>query len=138
MDVKVLLAFPDIYEVGMSHLGFQVLYHILNIQPDVGAERVFAPWAGMERNLREKRIPLFSLESQCPISSFDIIGFSLQYELSYTNVLNMLDLGHIPLQSKHRDEHTPLIIAGGPCTFNPEPMAEFFDAMGSAKARRSY
>jgi len=129
LAVKVLLAFPDIYEVGMSHLGFQILYHILNIQEDVGAERVFAPWADMEKILRKRGIPLLSLESRRPLNSFDIIGFSLQYELSYTNVLNMLDLGNIPLRAKDRNENIPLIIGGGPCTFNPEPMAEFFDAM---------
>ena len=128
MAVKVLLAFPDLYEVGMSHLGIQILYHVLNIQEDVGAERVFAPWTDMEKILRKRGLPLLSLESRRPISTFDIIGFSLQYELSYTNVLNMLDLGKIPLRSKDRNEDTPLIIGGGPCAFNPEPVAEFFDA----------
>ena len=129
MAVKFLLAFPDVYEIGMSHLGFQILYHILNRQEDVGAERVFAPWVDMEKELRERDLPLFSLESRRPLSFFDIIGFSLQYELSYTNVLSMLNLGKIPLRSQHRNEKSPLVIAGGPCTFNPEPMAEFFDAL---------
>jgi|LQYC01.1.fsa_nt_gi radical SAM family uncharacterized protein/radical SAM-linked protein len=129
MAVKFLLAFPDVYEIGMSHLGFQILYHILNAQEDVGAERVFAPWIDVEKVLRERDLPLFSLESRRPLSFFDIVGFSLQYELSYTNVLSMLDLGKIPLRSKHRNDKSPLIIAGGPCTFNPEPMAEFFDAL---------
>jgi radical SAM family uncharacterized protein/radical SAM-linked protein len=129
MTVKVLLAFPDVYEVGMSHLGFQILYHILNGQEDVGAERVFAPWVDMEKALRARNLPLFSLESRVPIDCFDIIGFSLQYELSYSNVLTMLDLGDIPLLSKERDEHAPLIIGGGPCAFNPEPVADFFDAL---------
>ncbi|MFH0814096.1 MAG: TIGR03960 family B12-binding radical SAM protein [Pseudomonadota bacterium] len=128
LAVKVLLAFPDVYEVGMSHAGFHILYHLLNSQEEVGAERVFAPWIDLERILREERIPLFSLESRRPINSFDIIGFSLQYELSYTNVLTMLELGNIPLRSKQRGDPIPLIIAGGSSTYNPEPMAEFFDA----------
>ena len=126
--VKFLLAFPDLYEVGMSHLGFQILYHILNRHDDVAAERVFAPWNDMEEMLRQKNIPLLSLESRYPINLFDIIGFSLQYELSYTNLLNILDLGNIPLRASQRDEKSPLIIGGGPCTFNPEPVADFFDA----------
>jgi len=118
MAVKVLLAFPDVYEVGMSHLGFQILYHILNAREDVGAERVFAPWIDMEKALRARNIHLFSLESRIPIHCFDIIGFSLQYELSFSNVLMMLDLGDIPLLSKERTEHTPLIIGGGPLTLS--------------------
>ncbi|MBN2467373.1 MAG: TIGR03960 family B12-binding radical SAM protein [Deltaproteobacteria bacterium] len=128
ISTKFLLAFPDVYEVGMSHVGFQILYHLLNSQDDVAAERVFTPWIDMERLLREKKIPLLSLESRYPLYCFDIIGFSLQYELSYTNVLTMLDLGNIPLRSCQRDGQWPLIIAGGPCTFNPEPVADFFDA----------
>ena len=128
MSVKFLLAFPDVYEIGMSHLGFQILYHLLNTQEEVGAERVFAPWVDLEKVLRERKHPLVSLESRRPLSDFDIIGFSLQYELSYTNVLSMLDLGKIPFRFKDRTEKNPLIIAGGPCAFNPEPMAEFFDA----------
>lgn len=128
-QVKVLLAFPDLYDVGMSHLGLQLLYHLLNARDDVAAERVFAPWDDLENALREHRLPLFSLESRRPLRSFDIIGFSLQYELSYTNVLTMLDLGQLPLRSADRDRSSPLVIAGGPCTFNPEPMADFFDAM---------
>jgi len=129
LAVKFLLAFPDVYEIGMSHLGFQILYHLLNSQKDIGAERVFAPWIDLEKVLREKNLPLFSLESRRPINYFDIIGFSLQYELSYTNVLMMLDLGKIPLKSEDRKGNDPFIIGGGPCTFNPEPMAKFFDAL---------
>ena len=127
--LKFCLAFPDVYEVGMSHLGIQILYHILNGKEAVACERAFAPWVDMEKVLREKNIPLSSLESSTPLNQFDILGFSLQYELCFTNVLNMLDLCHIPLFSKERDERFPLIIAGGPSTFNPEPMADFFDAM---------
>ncbi len=129
VSVKALLAFPDVYEVGMSHLGFQLLYHLLNSRDDVAAERVFAPWTDMEYLLRKHGVPLFSLESRRPASQFDIIGFSLQYELSYTNVLAMLDLGGIPLRWDERGAGDPLVIAGGPCTANPEPVAAFFDAL---------
>ena len=127
--VKVLLAFPDVYEVGMSHFGLRLLYHILNLREDVAVERVFAPWTDMEELLREGGLPLFSIESRRPAGEFDIVGFSLQYELSYTNVLAMLDLAGIPLRWKDRESEDPLVIAGGPCTVNPEPMAPFFDAM---------
>jgi radical SAM superfamily enzyme YgiQ (UPF0313 family) len=125
--VRFALAFPDIYDVGMSHLGLKILYHILNSRDDVWAERVYAPWIDMEREMRAKGIPLFSLESASPLRDFDIIGFSLQYEMSYTNVLNMLELAQIPLLASERDGDYPLIIAGGPCAFNPEPMADFID-----------
>jgi radical SAM family uncharacterized protein len=130
-DVKLrfCLAFPDAYEVGMSHLGIQVLYHILNAKPGVACERAFAPWVDMEKVLREKRVPLSSLESSTPLRQFDILGFSLQYELCFTNVLNMLDLSDIPFFAKDRDDRFPLIIAGGPTAFNPEPVADFFDAL---------
>ena len=127
--LKFCLAFPDVYEVGMSHLGIQILYHILNGKEGVACERVFAPWVDMEQVLREKGIPLSSLESSIPLDQLDILGFSLQYELCFTNVLNMLDLGRIPFFSKERDERFPLIIAGGPTAFNPEPVADFFDAI---------
>ncbi len=127
-EVHFLLAFPDTYEVGMSHLGLQILYSILNEIPYVAAERCFAPWPDREKQLREGKIPLTSLESQMPAADFDIVGFSLQYELSYTNLLNMLDLGHIPLARTERKEEHPLIIAGGPCCFNPAPLVDFIDA----------
>ncbi|MFZ2398140.1 MAG: TIGR03960 family B12-binding radical SAM protein [Smithella sp.] len=127
-EVRFLLAFPDTYEVGMSHLGLQILYSILNEIPYVAAERCFAPWPDREKQLREGRLPLTSLERQTPLTDFDIIGFSLQYELSYTNILNMLDLGGIPLARKERKDGHPLIIAGGPCCFNPAPLADFIDA----------
>jgi len=126
--LTVALAFPDTYEIGMSHLGLQILYSILNDDRRIAAERVFAPWPDMEALMRERSIPLASLESGTPLCAFDIVGFSLQYELSYTNVLNMLDLGGIPLYAAQREEGAPLIIAGGPCAFNPRPMAPFFDA----------
>lgn len=127
VPIKIALAFPDVYEVGMSNLALPILYKILNEQPDVLAERVFAPWLDMEAKMREYHIPLFSLESRHSIREFDIIGFSLGYELTYTNVLNMLDLAGIPVRSRERDDSYPLVIAGGSCVFNPEPMADFID-----------
>jgi radical SAM family uncharacterized protein/radical SAM-linked protein len=123
------LAFPELYEIGMSHFGMQILYHVLNKQPDIAAERVFAPGIDMHRLLIEKNRPLVSLESKRPLHRFDIIGFSLLYELTYTNVLYMLESGRIPIDARQRTESDPLVIAGGPCTVNPEPMARFFDAM---------
>ena len=127
--LKFCLAFPDVYEVGMSHLGIQILYHLLNGKNGIACERVFAPWVDMERILREKKIALSSLESSTPLKQFDIMGFSLQYELCLTNVLNMLELSNIPLLSKDRDDTFPLVIAGGPLTLNPVPVADFFDAL---------
>jgi len=129
VKLKFALAFPDVYEIGMSHLGLQILYHILNSREDIAAERVFAPWVDLEHQMRVNKIPLTSLESATPLSQFDIVGFSLQSELTYTNVLNMLHLAGIPLLSRERGEEHPLIIAGGPCTFNPEPVADFLDAI---------
>jgi len=134
--IHFALCFPDSYEIGMSHLGIKILYDILNKQKDVCCERCFSPWPDMEEKLREHRIGLFSLESQRQISTFDIIGFSLQYELCYTNVLAMLELSDIPLRSSLRDAH-PLVIAGGPCSVNPEPMAEFIDVFFIGEAEES-
>ena len=127
--LRFALAFPDLYEIGMSHFGLQILYHILNQQPEIAAERVFTPAPDMAAQLRDHSVPLFSLESRLPVDQFDILGFSLLYELNYTNVLAMLDLAAIPRRAAERDERHPLVIAGGPCTCNPEPMAPFFDAI---------
>ncbi len=127
-DVRFLLAFPDTYEVGMSHLGLQILYAILNAIPTVAAERCYAPWPDREAQLRSHGLPLTSLESATPLTGFDIVGFSLQYELSYTNVLGMLEMGGIPLMARERRDEHPLIIAGGPCCFNPAPLKAFIDA----------
>ncbi len=127
--LRVALAFPDVYEVGMSHLGLKILYSILNNLEPVAAERVYAPWPDMEGKMREKGEHLATLESGTPLAECDVIGFTLQYELSYTNILNMLDLARIPLFAGERGESYPLIIAGGPCACNPEPMAPFFDAI---------
>ncbi len=128
VNVRVALAFPDIYEVGMSNLGLQILYHVLNAMEDVCAERVFAPAQDMRTEMRRSNLPLFSLESTSLVKNFDIVGFSLAYELTYTTVLEMLDLAGIPLRSTERDESDPIVIAGGHCATNPEPMAEFIDA----------
>ncbi len=127
--LKFVLAFPDAYEVGMSHIGLQILYSILNSRDDIVCERVFTPWIDMEALLRNRGLPLVSLESGIPLRDFDVIGFSLQYELSFTNVLTMLELSSIPLLANERDERDPVILAGGPCTLNPEPVADFFDAV---------
>ena len=125
--VKMAFAFPDVYEVGMSHLGLQILYHVVNSRSDALMERVFAPWPDMEEKMRLHKLPLYALESRRPVLEFDVVGFTLQYEMSYTNILNMLDLAGIPLRAERRGEDYPLIIAGGPCAYNPEPLADFID-----------
>jgi radical SAM family uncharacterized protein/radical SAM-linked protein len=127
VKAKIALIFPDLYEVGMSYLGQKILYSLLNDNPSFLAERVFAPWVDFEQKLRSRNIPLYSLENKIPLDQFDVLGFSLLYELNYTNVLTILDLGHIPLFSTQRDLEHPLIIAGGPAVFNPEPVASIFD-----------
>jgi radical SAM family uncharacterized protein/radical SAM-linked protein len=129
VKLRFALAFPDLYEIGTSHLGMQILYHILNADPDIAAERVFAPGMDMETILRNTGQPLFSMESRESIRRFDIIGFSLLYELNYTNILTILDLAQIPFLASERSSNHPLIIGGGPCTCNPEPIAGFFDAI---------
>ncbi|MFW5992030.1 MAG: TIGR03960 family B12-binding radical SAM protein [Halanaerobiaceae bacterium] len=125
--IKVLLAFPDVYEIGMSHLGLKILYHILNQNQDIICERVFAPWFDMEKLMKKESISLHSLENRKPAAEFDIIGFTLQYEMSYTNILNMLSLAEVPLYSNKRGRDDPLIIGGGSIVYNPEPIAPFFD-----------
>ena len=127
VDLRYAFCFPDSYEIGMSHLGIKILYSAANSRDDVWCERVFAPWHDMEKEMRERNIPLFALESGDPLTDFDLIGFTLQYELSYTNVLNMLDMAGIPIRAKDRTDLTPIIVGGGPCACNPEPMADFFD-----------
>ncbi len=126
--LKFALAFPDVYEVGMSHLGFHILYHILNGRPDIACERVFAPWPDMEKFLLTRNASLTTLESSSPVRDFDVLGFSLLYELNYTGVLNILRLAGIPARAAERGEEFPLVIGGGPCAMNPEPLADFFDA----------
>lgn len=128
-EVKIRFAFcfPDIYEVGMSHLGTKIIYHMLNERDDTYCERVFAPWTDMEEEMRKREIPLFSLETKDEIKSFDFVGFTLQYEMSYTNIVNMLDLAGIPKMSEERGTGDPFIICGGPCAYNPEPLSDFVD-----------
>lgn len=128
-DLRFGLLFPDVYEIGMSHLGSRILYHVLNSEEGVACERAFAPWPDLEKVLREEKLPLFSLETKRPLGEFDILGFSLLYEMCYTNILQMLDLSGIPLLAKDRTEDDPLIICGGPCVCNPAPIAPFMDAV---------
>ena len=126
-EVHMAFAFPDVYEVGMSHLGTRILYHLVNSYPEFLCERVFTPWVDMEETMRERNIPLYALESFQPLKAFDVVGFTLQYEMSYTNILNMLNLAGIPLRTEDRSADDPWIIAGGPCAFNPEPLVGFID-----------
>lgn len=128
-EVRVAFAFPDIYEVGMSHLGLQILYHVVNRRSDALLERVFAPWTDMEGEMRARNLPLFALESRRPVRDFDVLAFTLQYELSFSTVVNMLDLAGIPLWTRDRTGDGPIVIAGGPCAYNPEPLAPFLDAV---------
>ena len=127
VDIRFAFCFPDVYEIGMSNLGLRILYGALNQMDGVWCERVFAPWGDMEGELRREGIPLYGLESGDPIGMFDILGFSLGYEMAYSNVLNVMDLGHVPLRSAQRTEKDPLVIAGGTCAYNPEPLAPFVD-----------
>ena len=127
VDIRFAFCFPDVYEIGMSHLGMQILYHDFNRYDDVWCERVFSPWMDLDKVMRDQNIPLFALESQEPIKDFDFVGFTLQYEMCYTNILQVLDLAGIPLLTKERGENDPIVIGGGPCVYNPEPIADFFD-----------
>jgi len=124
---RYCFCFPDVYDIGMSHLGLRILYDLYNRRDDTYCERSFAPWVDMEKLMRENNIPLFSLETKTPLNEFDMVGFTLQYEMSYTNIINMLELGNIPLLTKDRGENDPFIMAGGPCSYNSEPIADFFD-----------
>lgn len=137
VDVSIALAYPDVYEIGMSNLGLAILYDVVNRQERMAAERVYAPWDDMERAMRGAGVPLYSLESRRPLEAFDVLGFTLQTELTYTNVLNMLDLALIPLRASDRSADVPLVIAGGSCCYNPEPMAPFLTCLCLARARRS-
>ena len=127
IDVRFAMCFPDAYEIGMSHLGIQILYDMFNRRDDVWCERVYSPWVDLDKVMREEKIPLFALESQDPVRDFDFLGITIQYEMCYTNILQVLDLACIPLHAKDRTEKDPIVIGGGPCAYNPEPIAEFFD-----------
>ena len=125
--VRFAMCFPDVYEIGMSHLGIQILYDMFNQRDDIWCERVYSPWPDMDKVMRDKKIPLFALESQDPVKDFDFLGITIQYEMCYTNILQILDLSGIPLEAKERTWDDPIVIGGGPCSYNPEPLAQFFD-----------
>ena len=127
VDIRFAMCFPDVYEIGMSHLGIQILYDMFNRRDDVYCERVYSPWTDLDKLMREKNIPLFAVESQDPVKDFDFLGITLQYEMCYTNILQILDLSHIPLHAEDRTGEDPIVIGGGPCSYNPEPIAPFFD-----------
>ena len=127
VDVRFAMCFPDVYDIGMSHLGIQILYDMFNKREDVYCERVYSPWTDLDKLMREKNIPLFACESQDPVRNFDFLGITLQYEMCYTNILQILDLSKIPLHACDRGENDPIVVGGGPCSYNPEPIAEFFD-----------
>ena len=127
VDIRFAMCFPDVYEIGMSHLGIQILYDMFNKREDTWCERVYSPWNDMDKVMREQQIPLFALESQDPIKDFDFLGITIQYEMCYTNILQVLDLAQIPLEASKRTKEHPFVIGGGPCTYNPEPLADFFD-----------
>lgn len=138
IDIRFAMCFPDVYEIGMSHLGIQILYDMFNKREDTYCERVYSPWVDLDRIMREKNIPLFTLESQDPIKDFDFLGITIQYEMCYTNILQVIDLSQIPLLARDRGDDDPIVIGGGPCTYNPEPMAEFFDLFYIGEGETSY
>ena len=132
------MCFPDVYEIGMSHLGIQILYDMFNRREDTYCERVYSPWLDLDKIMREKDIPLFAIESQEPIKNFDFLGITLQYEMCYTNILQILDLSKIPLIATERGEDDPIVIGGGPCSYNPEPIANFFDMFYIGEGETQY
>ena len=138
VDVRFCMCFPDVYEIGMSHLGIQILYDMFNQWEDTYCERVYSPWPDLDKIMRERQIPLFALESQQPVKNFDFLGITLQYEMCYTNILQVLDLSGIPLYTKDRTMDDPFVVCGGPCTYNPEPIADFFDLVYIGEGETSY
>lgn len=138
IDIRFAMCFPDLYEIGMSHLGIQIIYEMLNNREDVWCERVYSPWIDLHKIMKEEKIPLFALESQDPVRDFDFLGITLQYEMCYTNVLQILDLSGIPLLAKERGNNDPIVIGGGPCAYNPEPIADFFDLFYIGEAETGY
>ena len=138
VSIRFAMCFPDVYEIGMSYLGIQILYDLFNRREDTWCERVYSPWPDLDTILRDKKIPLFALESQDPLKDFDFLGFTLQYEMGYTNILQVLDLAGIPLLSERRGEEDPVVIGGGPCSYNPEPLADFFDLFYMGEGEVSY
>ncbi len=138
VDVRFAMCFPDVYDIGMSHLGIQIIYDLLNKREDIYCERVYSPWIDLDKIMREENIPLFAIESQEPVKNFDFLGITLQYEMCYTNILQVLDLSSIPLMSKERTEEDPIVIGGGPCAYNPEPIADFFDIFYMGEGETQY
>ncbi len=138
VDIRFAMCFPDVYEIGMSHLGIQILYDMFNRREDIWCERVYSPWTDMDQVLREQKIPLFALESQDPLKDFDFLGITIQYEMCYTNILQILDLSQIPLEAEQRTREHPFVIGGGPCAYNPEPLAEFFDLFYIGEGETQY
>ena len=138
VNIRFAMCFPDVYEIGMSHLGIQILYDMFNRMDDVWCERVYSPWPDLHEIMKQENIPLFGLESQEPIKDFDFVAMTLQYEMCYTNILQILDLAQIPLRSRDREEGCPIVIAGGPCTYNPEPIADFFDIFYIGEGETQY
>ena len=138
VDIRFAMCFPDVYEIGMSHLGIQILYDMFNKRDDVYCERVYSPWPDLHKIMKEKNIPLFALESQEPIKDFDFLGITIQYEMCYTNILQILDLSQIAMLSSERKEDDPIVIGGGPCSYNPEPIADFFDLFYIGEGEISY
>lgn len=138
VDIRFAMCFPDVYEIGMSHLGIQILYSMFNNREDIYCERVYSPWMDLDPILRENKIPLFTLETQEPVKNFDFLGITLQYEMCYTNVLQILDLSQIPLHACDRTEDYPIVIGGGPCAYNPEPLADFFDLFYIGEGETAY
>ena len=138
VEIRFAMCFPDVYEIGMSHLGIQILYDMFNAMEDVWCERVYSPWVDLDAIMREEKIPLFTLESQDPVKEFDFLGITIQYEMCYTNILQVLDLAQIPLLAKERGEDCPIVIGGGPCTYNPEPIADFFDLFYIGEGETQY
>ena len=138
VSVRFAMCFPDVYEIGMSHLGIQILYDMFNSMEDVWCERVYSPWVDLDAVMREQHIPLFALESQDPVKDFDFLGITIQYEMCYTNILQILDLSQIPLNAQERGEGCPIVIGGGPCTYNPEPLADFFDIFYIGEGETQY
>ena len=136
--VRFAMCFPDVYEIGMSHLGIQIIYDMLNSFEDVWCERVYSPWVDLDAIMRKENIPLFALESQDPIKEFDFLGITIQYEMCYTNILQVLDLAGIPLLAKDRSDEDPIVIGGGPCTYNPEPICDFFDLFYIGEGETQY
>ena len=138
VEIRFAMCFPDVYEIGMSHLGIQILYDMFNAMEDVWCERVYSPWVDLDAIMREEKIPLFALESQDPVKEFDFLGITIQYEMCYTNILQVLDLAQIPLLAQERGEDCPIVIGGGPCTYNPEPIADFFDLFYIGEGETQY